>query len=495
MTTGATDKVGESAPQIFESEGSVDIGGKPFAWEAKTGWLTLYDDDEEKAQIFHTYYHSAGGAQADRPLTIVFNGGPGAASAYLHVGAIGPLRVETNSDGTLMPAPARLTNNAECWLGFTDLVFIDPVGTGLSHARKPKKEGAAEKDKPDNKADNDKKEDDGKFYWDVEKDLQSLCDFMDAFLSREGRWQSPIYLAGESYGGYRAGRLVRMLQEKAGIGLSGAFLISPALEWDHLFSGDFNSLTPALLLPSLAGAAHFHGAAGVGTDFDTFRQQAEEFALKDYLGAISSGNAQKFYKKIGQMLGLSPRLIEAHGGVVTMDMFIRQLKKSEGRVLGRYDAAMVTDDPFPASPTFEGVDPTLDGMNRVFSVGANMHIRENLGVKSNNKYELLNYKVNREWQWGDAAEGSPVPRGAMADMAVAMTMNPAMKLVISHGYFDLITPYFVSDYLVRQLAQSGANVESLSLRHYVGGHMFYTWEASRQAFFVDVEKVYAANGD
>lgn len=488
--TGEANKAAEGETQIFESEGSVEIGGKAVPWEAKTGWLTLYDNDEERARIFHTYYHTAGGPRADRPLTIVFNGGPGAASAYLHVGAVGPVRVETNPDGTLMPSPARLTNNEECWLAFTDLVFIDPVGTGLSHARIKKKDGQ-KKDDGDTPGE---KDDGGKFYWDVEKDLEALCDFMDAFLSREGRWQSPIYLAGESYGGYRAGRLVRMLQEKAGVGLCGAFLISPALEWDHLFSGDFNTLTPTLLLPSLAAAAHFHGAAGNGTSFDEFREQAEVFAFKDYLGAISSGDAQRHYKKIGQMLGLSPKLVEAHGGMVTMDMFIRELKKETGEVLGRYDAAMVTPDPFPASATFKGVDPTLDGMNRVFSTGANMHIRENLGVKSNNKYELLNYKVNREWQWGDAANGSPVPAGAMEDMAVAMAMNPDMKLVISHGYFDLITPYFVSEYLVRQLRQSGAKTDGLSLKHYVGGHMFYTWEASRQAFFKDVAAVYAENG-
>lgn len=473
--------------RIFESEGSVDISGRSVAYDAKAGWLTLYDKDEERAQIFHTYYHTAGGARPERPLTIVFNGGPGAASAYLHVGAIGPLRVATNADGSLPPSPARLTNNDECWLAFTDLVFIDPVGTGLSHARSKPKEGEEKKEGGD-------KPDPEKFYWDVEKDLESLCDFLDAFLSREGRWQSPIYLAGESYGGYRAGRLVRMLQEKAGVGLSGAFIISPALEWDQLFSGDFNTLTPSLLLPSMAAAAHYHGAAGADVDFDVFRRRAEEFAMKEYLGAITSGNAEKLYRKIGQTLGLSPKLIETHGGIVTMDTFIRELKKDEGQVLGRYDAAMITDDPFPASPTFKGIDPTLDGMNRIFTAGANLHIRENLGVQSNNKYELLSYKVNREWQWGSSETMSPVPVGAVGDMGVAMAMNPDMKLVISHGYFDLITPYFISEYLMRQLAQSGAKTDSLIMKHYMGGHMFYTWEASRKEFFADVAKVYEANG-
>jgi carboxypeptidase C (cathepsin A) len=473
----------------FLSAGSVSIGGKSHGYKAKAGWLTLYEKDKEQAQIFNTYYQTTSRSKKPRPLTFVFNGGPGAASAYLHVGAVGPMRVATNTDGSLPPSPAKLVNNSESWLAFTDLVFIDPVGTGLSHAR-PSQEGAVKKNLEARETEA-KNADPEKVYWDVTKDLESLCDFIDAFLSRENRWGSEIYLAGESYGGYRAGRMARMLQEKAGVGLSGVFLISPALEWDHLFAGDYNVLAPTLSLPSFALSAHFHDKAGEGANFNTFRKVAEDFAITEYLSALTAGDARKIAKQTSEMIGLNAKLIESHGGVVEMNMFIRGLKKKEGEVLGRYDAAMTTTDPFPSSPSFEGIDPTLDGMNRIFTTGANLHIRENLGVKSNNKYELLSYKVNGAWQWGDQASGEPVPKGAMGDVAVAMTMNPDMKVIISHGYFDLITPYYVSEYLANQIRQKGSGTESLTLKHYVGGHMFYTWEKSRKAFFKDVAKVFA----
>lgn len=472
-------------PKMFTSSGSVTAGGKTHSYKAKAGWLTLFDGDEERAQIFHTYYQVASRTKRQRPLTFVFNGGPGAASAYLHVGAVGPVRVKTNADGSLPPSPAELVNNEESWLAFTDLVFIDPVGTGLSHARKPGADGEAkEGGKP--------KEDPGKEFWDVTKDLESLCDFMDAFLSREGRWGAPIYLAGESYGGYRVARLARMLQANAGIGLSGAFLISPAIEWDHLFAGGYNTLVPALLMPSLALSAHFHGLAGKGKSLAAFRKDAESFATGDYLSHLTSGQGRRIARLAAEMTGLPVKDVEACGSHLDLNMFIRTLLKKDNLVLGRYDGAMTTTDPFPSSANFEGVDPTLDGMSRLFTTAANMHLRENLGVESGNKYELLSYKVNGAWEWSDKSNGWSQPKGGMADVAAALSMNPDCKIVISHGYYDLITPYYVSEYLANQIRAQGSPTGSLTLKHYQGGHMFYTWEKSRKAFFKDVEAVYTS---
>lgn len=482
-----TEKVtGESPTTMFESTGSVSAGGKSHSYKAKAGWLTLYEADEEKAQIFHTYYAVPTRGKKQRPLTFVFNGGPGAASAYLHVGAIGPVRVNTNPDGTLPPSPAELVNNSESWLAFTDLVFIDPVGTGLSHARQSSK-NKSEKEEGRDKSGKEAPE---KAFWDVTKDLESLCEFIDAFLSREDRWASPIYVAGESYGGYRAGRMALMLQQQAGVGLSGVFLISPAIEWDYLFAGNYNSLVPALLLPSMALAAHHHGKAGEGRSQASFKKAAETFAVTDYISAITAGTGKKMAKEVAEYVGLSPKVLEASGSYLNLETFIRELKKKEGEVLGRYDAIMTTPDPFPSSPNFEGVDPTLDGMNRIFTTAANLHIRQNLGVESNNKYELLSYKVNQAWEWSDKTNGWSQPKGAMGDVASALSMNPEMKVIISHGYYDLITPYFVSDYLAGQIRQQGSPTDNLTLKHYPGGHMFYTWEKSRKLFFKDVMAVY-----
>ena len=230
----------EEVARRHESRGTLRVGRRTLSYRATAASLPLLEGDRRKATVFHTYYRLAqrGGR---RPLTFVFNGGPGAASAYLHVGALGPRRVVCGREGTLPPSPAKLVDNAESWLSFTDLVFVDPVGTGLSRT-------LPAADEKDSKSGKPPPED--PFYWDVEKDLSALCDFIGQFLSRESRWDAPIYIAGESYGGYRVARLARMLQQKAGIGLSGAVLISPVLEWDALFASRFSALAAAMRLPS-----------------------------------------------------------------------------------------------------------------------------------------------------------------------------------------------------------------------------------------------------
>jgi carboxypeptidase C (cathepsin A) len=479
----------DSAPKTFQSKGSLTVGRHKTAYETKAGWLPLRDKDKVRAEIFHTYYRSTEKSSSPRPITFVFNGGPGASSAYLHLGAIGPKRVFMNADGTLPPSPAKLVDNAESWIAFTDLVFIDPVGTGLS------------RNKPSEKDDKEKTKGDETFYWNVQSDLDFLCDFISSFLSSEKLWRAPIYLAGESYGGYRAARLARQLQEKAGVGLSGVILISPALEWDTLFAGDYNPFALSHTIPSMAAAARFHGksdAAKQGEDIDAFLERAETFAFGSALpglslGSLPSKDAQnKLVKNLADWTGLSKSVIEKFSGKINFLTFCRELLRDEKKVLGWYDAAMSSDDPFPASGEFKGVDVTLGGQDRIFTVGTNTHIRENLGVESDLKYELLSHEVHEKWQWHDPKSGEPVPPGATDDIAVGMTINPDMKVTIVHGIYDLITPYFTSKYLALQLADNFKAASKIALKNYEGGHMFYTWEKSRKAFFNDMKKLYAS---
>ena len=229
----------EPAPDHEPPRGAESTGTwNDIEYTATAKWLVLRKKEKPSAEIFSVSY-VAGDADLDRPVTFVFNGGPGASSAYLHVGAVGPKRVEFPADGTLPPMPPRLVQNDESWLAFTDLVFVDPVGTGFSRI--------IEKDdkQKDDGSEGDKKkgEDaDPKEYFGYKRDLESLSEFMGRWLSGNGRWGSPIFIAGESYGGYRVGRLVRVLQETAGIGLNGAILISPALEISMLASGDYDVL-------------------------------------------------------------------------------------------------------------------------------------------------------------------------------------------------------------------------------------------------------------
>ncbi|TNE41914.1 MAG: peptidase S10 [Alphaproteobacteria bacterium] len=483
----------DTGPKIFTSKGSVTMGRSKVGYEAKAGWLPLRDKERVRADIFHTYYRSTEKHSGPRPITFVFNGGPGASSAFLHVGAIGPMRVDVNPDGTVPASPAKLVNNSECWLEFTDLVFVDPVGTGLSRTRPAeKKDGEAQ---PDTK--------DDPFYWNVQSDIDFLCDFITTFLTREKLWTAPIYLAGESYGGYRVGRLVRQLQEKAGVGISGAVLISPALEWDTLFAGDYNAFALTHLIPSMAAAARHHGrcdAAKQGEDLDAFLERAEMFAFGTALPGLSLGKLQpndghvKLLRALSDWLGLSKEVIELHQGKINFLTFTRELFRDERKVLGWYDAAILADDPFPASGDFKGVDMTLGGQDRIYTVGANTHIRENLGVESDLKYELLSHDVHQKWQWHDPKAGEPVPPGATDDLAVGISINKEMKVTIVHGIYDLVTPYFTSKYLALQLAASYPEAGKIELKNYEGGHMFYMWEASRKAFTKDMKAFYAKAG-
>ncbi|MEE4145376.1 MAG: hypothetical protein V2I26_11295 [Halieaceae bacterium] len=471
----------------YESRGRLTFAGKAFNYETTAAWLSLKDGDTRKADVFHTYYRQPRRGASKRPLTFVFNGGPGAASAYLHVGTVGPKRVECGVEGSLPAAPARLVDNQESWLAFTDLVFVDPVGTGLSRTVPQENTGdGKEKSAADT------------FYWDANKDLDALCEFIAAFLSREGRWASPIYIAGESYGGYRCARLVRMLQEKAGIGLSGALLISPAMEWDGLFASRFNSLAAAIRLPSYAAAARRHGRCAnsrKGESLAAFLLRAEQFALREYLPAVAAASGDSPLEKelvdsLARWIGVNPQQLMAQSGMPAIDTFVRTLLQEQGKVLGLYDAGSVTEDPFPGSDTFRGVDPTLGGLNRLYTTATNQHLRDNLGVDSEYHYELLNYNANSRWQWRDEKSGSPIPAGATEDLAVGLGMNPAMKLSIVHGVYDLVTPYFESKYLVNQLRRGSALANAILLHNYEGGHMFYMWQKSRRAFTRDTAKMY-----
>ncbi|MBT8496540.1 MAG: peptidase S10 [Deltaproteobacteria bacterium] len=466
-------------PKSFESEGQLELEGGTLDYRSIAGWQRLRQGDKEKehAEIFFTYYRADG---ENRPLTFVFNGGPGAASAYLHMGAMGPVRVATNADGTLPPAPARLVPNRDSWLAFTDLVFVDPVGTGLSRTLESK----------------DDKAPDDTFYWNVENDLDSLCDFFEGFLSSHKRWSSPVFVAGESYGGYRAARMVRRVQEKAGIGLCGAFVISPALEWEFLLGGRYAPMAFATLVPSMAATAHAHGLAGSGHSLPEFLEGVEHFVLGELVGAMVGASAEGralpdgTANKLAGYTGLSAELWRKHTGRIDMMRYVRELFRDQGKIVGLYDGAVTAEDPWPLSDSFEGLDPTLGGQFRLFATGANAHLRDALGLDDPRRYHLINFDVNHKWRIATKeGYGIALPAGASKDLAAGMAANPDTRVVISHGYCDLVTPYFQSEYLVGLMRHDTPVAARIERVHYAGGHMFYTREDSRRAFTAMARKV------
>jgi carboxypeptidase C (cathepsin A) len=453
-------------------------------YTATAKWLVLRKKEKPSAEIFSVSYVGEG-ANLDRPVTFVFNGGPGASSAYLHIGAVGPRRVDFPADGTLPAMPPRLVQNDESWLRFSDLVFVDPVGTGFSRV--------IERDDEKKKGDDEKKGDepDPKEYFGYKRDLESLSEFIGRWLSSNGRWGSPVFIAGESYGGYRVGRLVRILQETAGIGLNGAILISPALEISTLASGDYDALAWVDRVPTMAGAAAHHARSRAfdrGTPLEDVQREAEAFATSEYTAFLTQGAAMsaaerdRVLARLSDLIGLPADLVTRAEGRIPINVFARELLRDERKVLGLYDATITVTDPFPDRESFSGPDPTLAGIAPAYTVAINRQLRSEIGVDTDREYTLLNYEVNQEWQDDDKRHFFVPPEGATDDFRYGMSLNPHLKAFITHGRFDLVTPYYASDRVRNLMRLDPATADRLTVRHFGGGHMFYAWEESRRAF-------------
>jgi carboxypeptidase C (cathepsin A) len=453
-------------------------------YTATAKWLVLRKKEKPSAEIFSISY-VADGADLDRPVTFVFNGGPGASSAFLHVGAAGPRRVDFPDDGTLPPMPPRLVQNDESWLAFTDLVFVDPVGTGFS--RIVDKDGEPKKEEGGKKGD----ENDPKEYFGYKRDLESLGEFMSRWLSSNGRWGSPIFIAGESYGGYRVGRLVRLLQEDAGIGLNGAILISPALEIGGLNPDDYAVVAWVDLLPTMAAAAAHHGRSRVfdaGTPVEEVQRAAEEFATSDYAQFLARGASMppderdRVLERLADFLGLPVELVSRAEGRIQPRAFTRELLRDERKVLGAYDATITTTDPFPDRDSFEGPDHTLSGISAAYTGAVNRILRSEIGVETDREYTLLSLEVNTDWKNDAPVHFFLPPQGATDDFRYGMALNPHLKAFVTHGRFDLVTPYYASDRLRNLMRLDPAMAGRITVRHFGGGHMFYAWAESRRAF-------------
>jgi carboxypeptidase C (cathepsin A) len=463
-------------------------GASPMEYTARAAWVVLRKKEKPVAEVFSVSY-VATGADESRPVTFVFNGGPGASSAFLHMGAVGPLRVDLPADGSPLRMPPRLVQNESSWLAFTDLVFVDPVGTGFSrvidgdNARSGKGAGS-EAGKPDDAVD-------PKEFFAQKRDLESLCEFMGRWLSVHGRWGSPILIAGESYGGYRVGRLARMLQESAGIGLSGAILISPALELTPLSATDYDVVGWIDTLPTMALAAWHHGrsrAFPASASLDTVRAAAEEFATGPYVTFLTRGMAMPEEERshvlssLADLIGLDVNLVTRAEGRVSMQTFARELLRDERRVVGLYDATVTGVDPFPDRSPFGGPDPTEAAAWPAFTAAVNRMLRSEIGVDTDREYALLSDEVFNSWRDDAGQHFFTPPAGATDDFRYGMSLNPYMRAFITHGRYDLVTPYFATDRLRNLMRLEPGMADRLIVQHFEGGHMFYAWESSRHAF-------------
>ena len=504
MTKDAASETKESdeSTQPFPTQHSstrhtLEIAGETISYQAEAGWITLRKIHKPIAQVFHAAYLQEKQDASQRPLTFVFNGGPGAASAFLHMGALGPQRVQFGDSGSLPKPPTRIVDNQESWLSFSDLVFIDPVGTGFSRALQDSK-----KDKTEGKGEQPEDPKENAEFWELERDLESLGEFICRFLSKHHRWTSPIFIAGESYGGFRVAKMAKTLQEDHGVGLSGALLISPAIELDALAGSDYDLTYWVELFPSLAAAAFRHGRVTNvpdGTTLDSLLQIAETFSQDELIRLLVHGEAldpadrRKVLTRMSELCGLSVDFLDRSAGRITSTVFCRELLREGQRLCGHYDASVTTVDPFPDRHDYDGPDPTLFSIDRLFSSGINHQLRATLEVETDLDYRLLSMQVNEEWKDDSRSHFFNKVVGAMDDLRYGMSLNGHMKVFICHGYFDLVTPYFSTGRLVNLMKLTPEQRENLVLDNYLGGHMFYSWDDSRVAFHAAAKQFYESS--
>lgn len=454
-------------PPDSVSEHSLRFHGKTLPYSATMGTLDLFGQNGERsAKIFYTAY-VANDRLIDRPLTFVFNGGPGAASAYLHLGLVGPRILEfgpRQDDGT---RPS-LKDNPDSWLAFTDLVLIDPVGTGWSRA-----------------ASNE----DAKSFYGVRQDAESLAKTVALYTQKNGRLPSPKYLVGESYGGFRVAKVASALKDKQGILVSGIIMVSPMIEGRFLWGADEDPLATALRLPSLAAAALERKNA-----FDpTLVDEAERFAMSDYLVALAGpspkgATADALYARISALTGIPQQEVSRTRGFIG-DIYAKQ-SAGAGRVVSPYDAAYSVVDAYPDAATSRNDDPVLDGYTRAYGAAFVAYARGELGFKTDMTYTLLNEEVNRRWEWNSGrGADSRAAASAATNIRDLLSVIPQFRVMVSHGYSDTLTPYGFSKYVLDHLPSSlGAGRVKLDL--YRGGHMFYTAPESRAAFSQNTRRFY-----
>ena len=462
VTVADQDKVGERQPEKGKNEmpetkpvvtrHKIVVRGKEISYTATAGQLPIMNDaGENEAHIFFIAYavkNSTPGSR--RPLLFLFNGGPGASSVWLHLGAAGPRRIQMLADGGMPPPPYRLVDNESTWLDEADLVFIDPVGTGYSRATKP---------------------DLTKKFASVQGDIDSVGRFIRLYLTRYERWSSPLFLVGESYGTFRAAGLSDYLVDH-GIALNGIILVSSVMHLQTISVDHGNDLPYVLSLPSYAATAWYHKKLLPQADLDKTLEAAEAWAAADYTTALAKGERlspeerQAIVEKLAGFTGLDNTFIDNHNLRVDPGSYVRELLMKQRQLVGVMDSRFTSPNLDPAAPA--GFDPTVATIRPPFTAMFNDYIRGELGFQSDLEYFTLGGGTGH-WDW----EAKNSYADTSDNLRNAFAKNPYMKLFVASGYFDLATPYFATEYTLAHLGLTPALRENVTTRRYRTGHMMY----------------------
>jgi carboxypeptidase C (cathepsin A) len=454
-------------PVVSVTRHSGTFGGQRINYSAIAGETFLKaEDGTPRAAIFTTTYFKEP-RDPNRPVTFLFNGGPGSGSVWLHMGAFGPKRVAIPSDARDDAGPPYpLLDNPDSLLDVTDLVFIDPVGTGFSHA--------LGKTEP-------------KEFWGVTKDAQSVAQFIRLWLNEHGRWNSPKYLGGESYGTTRSAAVVNELEGAYNdVALNGVILISTVLDFAAGADTPGNELSPMLNLPSMAVTALYHGKAQ-GSSVEAFAEEARQYALGPYATALLKGQRispeerAQVRRELARFTGLSEAYLEQANLRVDPGRFYKELLRDRGLTVGRLDSRYTGRDYDNAGETPDN-DPSFYGIDAGYTAAINAHLRNNLKVQSDRSYVTIGSVQPWDWQ---------IPGGRDANaylnltpyLGRAMRENSAMRLFVGQGYYDFATPFFAAEYA---LSRYGVPQDRVEYRYYGSGHMMYVRDDDRTALSRDV---------
>ncbi|HUN83293.1 MAG TPA: hypothetical protein VMU48_02885 [Terracidiphilus sp.] len=461
----ATDKLAlPPLPPEAHTQQSMQIDGKTLKYTVTVGALPVRDQDgKTSGEVVVTSYVVEG---ANRPVTFAVNGGPGASSVYLNFGAIGPKHLQVGNEGDSPSDAPVLSDNPGTWLDFTDLVFIDPIGTGFSRSLVPEAEAK-------------------KLFYSTDPDIDYLSRVIYDWLVKNDRLDSRKYLVGESYGGFRGPRITYYLQSQLGVAMNGVVLVSPYLNPTIESDGDLSPLPWMMTLPSIT-AAHLEREKKLTPEA---MQNVIAYTFGDYAEALLKGRSDpdgqaKMIAQVTQMTGLDPSFVKYSGGRLETGAYLREVYREEGKLGSVYDSNVTSFDPFPFSPEQRANDPILASIIAPVTTAMVNFVTQTVGWKVDARYNALSYDVNRLWEGG-----ADLRKGSVTQLRQAVAADPKLRVMIVHGWNDLSCPFMGSLLSVDQMPVMG-DPTRVSVHEYPGGHMFYTRLDSRLALRKDVMEMY-----
>lgn len=455
-------------PRISVTEHSIDLPGGSINYTVTAGETVIRDGDGNPAAAIFSMSYIAEDAGGDRPVFFIWNGGPGSSSVWLHMGAFGPKRVAVPPDARDDGAPPYpIVENEATLLDVADLVFIDPVGTGLSRPL-----GEAE----------------GKDFYGVHKDARSIAQFIREWLTAHGRWNSPKFIGGESYGTTRSAAVIRELEGSFDdVAINGIILISTILDFTIVQPDRHGNFMPYVTqLPTMAATAHYHGRAGQDQNLDDFVQAARDFALGDYASALLQGNSLSgaaradIRGRLAAFTGLSEDYLEDADLRISASRYQKELLRDEGLTVGRLDSRYTGVD-LDAAGEFPETDPSFYGIDGAYSTAMNHYLRNDLGYEADRQYSIIGGLGGR-WDW-DLEQSSPFYFNVAPYIGRAMRQNSGLHVFVAAGYYDFATPLLGAEY---SLNRSGVVPERITWTYYEGGHMMYVEEESRLKLSNDI---------